>query len=122
MSIFPDLPGVKIEATYRPEFSTLIRRSTAGNEYRVAQRSAPKWRIALAFEFLRAGAESELQTLVNFFLARKGTFEAFEFTHPDNAITGQGVTLTVRFVNDAQDFERFLDDLWSARKVELATL
>jgi len=47
----------------------------------------------MSFEFLRAGAEQELQALEGFFLARRGKFDTFLYHDPDenNVLTGAAV-------------------------------
>lgn len=114
---FPTLPGLAMAVTRRPEFRTLVKESASGREYRAALRPMPRWRYTIQFEVLRAGAEAELQALVDFFVARQGAFDSFLFTPP-----GEASALLVRFVLDYQDFERFAAELWSARKVELISL
>lgn len=103
--------------TRRPEFRTLVKQAASGREYRAALRPAPIWRYTIQFEVLRAGAEAELQGVIDFFVARQGAYDSFLFTPP-----GEAAALSVRFAQDYQDFERFAADLWSARKVELVSL
>jgi uncharacterized protein (TIGR02217 family) len=190
-AVYPSLPGLEPTVRKLPEFSTLIRRSVSGNEVRASQRAYPLWEFVLGYEVLRGGVELELQTLVDFFCARRGAFDSFRFTDPDDCTvtgqqfgTGDGATLqfqlvrsmiaggflepvmnlngaptiykagveqsagyTVsatgmvtfdaapaigaaltwdgayyfrcRFQRDSSEFERFLEDLWKNKKVEL---
>ena len=88
--IFPTLPGLSWGMEWVAQFSTKIQTATSGKEYRSGLMSSPVYSLKLQYEFLRAGAERELQILVNFFLARQGAFDNFLFVHPnDNAVTDQ---------------------------------
>src|SRR5258706_7970649 len=76
--------------TWRPGFRTRIRESVSGSEVRASDRVYPKHKLNLAFEFLRSGADQELQKIVGLFLANHGAFDTFLISHPeDNAVTDQ---------------------------------
>lgn len=88
--VFPVLPGLKWGIKRYPEFKTTVHQALSGREYRLAQRSYPKWHWELSYEFLRAGAEAELQTLVGMFLRHRGAFDSFRFLDlDDNSVTDQ---------------------------------
>lgn len=191
-AVFPDLPGLKIEASRIPNFSTKIQAVASGNETRAAFMLYPLWTFRLAFEVLGHGLQGDdLNTLQGFFLARRGQFDSFLYLDPsDNAVadmsfgTGNGsatqfqltrrcssgfpfdepvqnlkfltnikaagsvttaysisgtglvtfnsppangaaLTWTgqfyyrCRFLQDMAEFEQFLQDLWSLKKLEL---
>ena len=194
---FPSMPGLRWGSVKTPMWSTKIQRSANGRELRASYYSAPLYTIDLSFEVLRSGALAELQTMVGFFNARRGSFESFRYLDPeDNAVINQpfaiaqdgqtqyqlvrtyggyvepvlapellgsgavsifvggalqtpgthytlsvgglvtfsapptpGQALTwsgqfyyrVRFGQDSANFERFLYQLWSLRKIELQT-
>ena len=193
--IFPDLPGIKWEATLTPIWKSVIQESVSGREIRASLMTYPRYRISLAYEFLRAGGGAdELATLVGFFNAHRGAGLDFLWLDPDDNVvtdepfgTGDGAALSfqlsrdrggfrepvralkgsvviksagsvvtqpasvavssagavtftappapaagltwsgefykrVRFMRDEMDFDRFLQDLWSAKKVELITV
>jgi uncharacterized protein (TIGR02217 family) len=85
-AVFPTLPGLKFGVRRSPTFSTNIKTSVSGREYRAANMAAPRYHYRLAFEFLRdqrAGLD-ELRTLVGFFNARQGAFDSFLFADPDD--------------------------------------
>lgn len=88
-AVYPDLIGAKIEVTSVPMFRTRILEGVSGSEVRAADMTYPKYRIGLVYEFLRqAAAFNELQTIAGFYLARRGAFDSFLYTHPaDNATT-----------------------------------
>ncbi|NTV01937.1 MAG: DUF2460 domain-containing protein [Chlorobiaceae bacterium] len=88
--LFPTLPGLEWGGTKEPKFSTQISPHVSGREVRASNYAYPIWTWELSYEFLRAGAEAELQTLMGFFLARSGSFDTFLYDDPDenNALTG----------------------------------
>lgn len=104
-AVFPSLPGLKWGRRKTPHFSTIVRRAVTGREVRAARMSYPLWDFVLGYEVLRAGAEAELQTLVDFFCARKGSFDSFLYTDPSDCVvsgqqfgTGDGVTTQFQLV------------------------
>jgi len=196
-AIFPSVPGLKWGSVKTPMWSTKVQRAASGRELRASYYSAPLYKISLSYEVLRSGALGELQTMVGFFNARRGSFDSFRYLDPeDNTVfaqfigvgngsrtqfqlvraygdfvepvlapqlTGLGAvsiavndvvqtlgthyTLSVgglvtfsspppsghaitwsglfyyrvRFLQDSADFERFLHQLWSLKKIELQT-
>lgn len=197
-AIFPQhLPGLKWGTVKTPMWSTGIQKAASGREMRADFYSHPLYKISLSYEVLRSNALAELQTMVGFFNARRGSFESFLYLDPeDNAVQDQNfgtvvagqnryqlvrtlggyaepvyapqlavhgaappviraagvvqsgatvgadgvVTFTTlppvgaaltwsggffwrcRFLQDTVDFERFLHQLWSLRKIELRTI
>lgn len=91
-AVYPDLAGLDIAVTKRPSFSTKIQRSVSGHEARAAMQAYPLWTLSLAYNVLRSGAERELQSIVGFFLARRGAWDSFLFLDPDDsAVTDQAL-------------------------------
>lgn len=89
-AVFPDLPGADIKVRKTPIWNTRIQTAVSGRELRTAYYSYPLYKISLSFNFLRAGAEAELQNLVGFFNARKGSFDSFLYTDPiDHTVAAQ---------------------------------
>lgn len=89
-AIFPSLPGLKWGTTKTPEWKTIIQESVSGKELAASLMTYPRWLYTLSYEFLRSGAELELQTLVGFFNARRGKFDDFLYLDPDdNSVTVQ---------------------------------
>ena len=80
------MPGLKWGSVKTPMWSTKIQRSASGRELRAAYYSAPLWKISLSYEVLRSGALAELQTMVGFFNARKGSFDSFLYSDPEDHI------------------------------------
>lgn len=89
-AIFPVLPGLAWGATREPMWRTAGAASASGMEQRAGYMSYPRWRIKLTYEFLRAGAPAELQTLLGFFNARGGDRDSFLWPDPiDHTATDQ---------------------------------
>jgi uncharacterized protein (TIGR02217 family) len=106
---FPDLPGLGWSVTKSPRFSTRIQTSVSGRELRLADQFSPIWEWTLTYEILRdphdtrqgqglGSGYDELRQLAGFFLARRGSFEAFLFKDPSDHLvqeqyfgTGDGI-------------------------------
>lgn len=90
-AVFPSLPGLLIDVgrhVLAPPVK--VRTSPARREFRARDATLPLYRYTLKYEFLRAGAQAELQSLVGFFNSRGGAFDDFLFTDPvDNTVTDQ---------------------------------
>lgn len=192
-AVFPPFPGIKWGGTKTPVWKTITHESVSGMELRTALMTYPRYRISLSYEVLRAGAAAELQGLIGFFNARRGSWDDFLWLDPGDhaatlaqfgtgdgvktqftmarpfggflepvsdfvsapaiyvggvlktpgthySITGGRITFVsapavgaaltwsgqfykrVRFARDETEFEEFLQDLWSAKKVELITV
>lgn len=87
--IFPELPGLKWGVRRAPVFSTTVKRSVGGREYRALNQLYPTYRYKFSFEFLRDQRKGvdELRTLVGFFNARRGSYDSFLFDDPDDNAT-----------------------------------
>ena len=95
-AVYPALLGAKIDVISAPMFRTRIQESVSGSEVRAADMSYPKYRLGLAYEFLREGAAFlELQTIAGFFLARRGAYDSFLFTHPADNATGADMLFAI---------------------------
>ncbi|WP_338847896.1 DUF2460 domain-containing protein [Massilia sp. W12] len=78
--VFPDLPGIDWQTSFRPRFKTQIKTAASGQEFRAAVMANPLYNITLHAEFLSAtSADRHWQTLLGFFNGRQGAFEAFNF-------------------------------------------
>jgi uncharacterized protein (TIGR02217 family) len=85
-AVFPDLPGIDIKVRKTPIWNTRVQRAVSGRELRTAFYSYPLYKLAISYNFLRAGAEAELQAIVGFFNARKGSFDNFLFSDPLDSV------------------------------------
>lgn len=111
--VFPDLPGLGWSVTRAPQFATRTQKAISGRELRLAAQLVPIWEWTLAYDFLRDQNDiresgglgvgyDELRTLVGFFLARNGSFQAFLYVDPTdwtiaNQTIGVGDGLTTTF-------------------------
>lgn len=116
---FPTLPGTKMEVTRTVLWNTKIHKSPSGREQRVGYYSAPLHEFELNIEVMRQGtfagqAFTEARTLADFYNARKGSLEAFNFTDPLD-----GTVRLVRFAEDKLPMKRLMLNLWDATKVKL---
>lgn len=94
-AVLPKFPGLKWGTVKTAMWSTKVQKSASGRELRASYYSYPDWKISLGYEVLRSGALAELQTMVGFFNARKGSYDSFLYEDPeDYAATNQqfGVT------------------------------
>ena len=195
-AVYPPMPGLSWPVAKIPQWSTRAQTSVSGKEIRVSFMSYPIWQFTLTYDVLRSGVQKEYQQLVDFFNARRGSWDSFLFNDVlDNSVTaeqfgsGDGVatafqllrriyaggfsepvqnlnnapsifvnsvlkTVTtdytigttgivtftsppaaaaaltwtgtfyyrVRFLKDMLDFEEFMLDLWSLKKVELRSV
>ena len=105
-AVYPALPGIAWPVSKQPAFSTAIKTSVSGKEYRAAFMQYPLWTFELTYEYLRNGiAGNDLATLSGFFLARQGSFDSFLFTEPSDCAVadqqiglGDGITTTFQLI------------------------
>ena len=76
-AVLPTLPGLEWEVRQTPTFSTDVHASLSGKEVAYQYMQYPVWEFETSYEFLRAGAELELQTLCGFFLVHGGRFDTW---------------------------------------------
>jgi len=90
-AVFPTLAGVAWPKPKAPIWKTTVQQAVSGRELRAAFRQYPLYKFTLTHDFLRADStNAELQTLLGFFNARKGSWDSFLYTDPlDNAVTAQ---------------------------------
>lgn len=81
--IYPDLPGLAPNVSRAPSWSNDVKPARSGKRYARAHWSYPRWTFKLQYEFLRSGAEQELQTLVGFFNQHAGDYDTWLFRDPD---------------------------------------
>lgn len=105
-AIYPDLPGIDVRVRKTPIFNTLLQETVSGREAAASFMAYPKWKFSIRYNVLRSAPEfSELQTLMDFFLARRGRFDSFLFTDPDDSSvadepfgTGDGATASFQLI------------------------
>lgn len=113
--IFPELKGLAFEVHKKPNFSNKIVVHTSGAETATSYWENPKWDYTLTYDYLPDRpvevGETDLKTMMGFFLARRGRFEAFLFKDPDDyqvvegfQKTFDGVTLEFNLVRGMGGF------------------
>lgn len=84
MAIFPELCGLSWDVTKTPEFFTLSKTSPSGVDIAASLSAYPRWHFSLSYEYLRAGAEGELEKLLGFFLSCRGNAVDFLYRDPSD--------------------------------------
>lgn len=111
--IFPLLPGQLFVTGKSPGWSTTVKRSRSGREFRIQEWSAPEWRFRVSYEFIREKppTQRELSQLFGFFNARAGRAGTFFYWDPsDHAVTeqqigvGDGTTTQFQLTRTMGDF------------------
>ena len=122
--LFPKIRGLAWNIVKTPTFSTEIQESLAGREVRLQNFQNPIWEFTLKYEYLQndpklrdENAQTPLETLVGFFLARGGQFDDFLLNESDltgrleDSVysgqpigTGDGVTRTFQMVRNIGGF------------------
>lgn len=109
--IFPSLPGIGIKRSRTPIWKTTVHETVSGRTAALSAMTYPRWRYKLSFEFLRAGAEAELQALIGLFNQMHGRADTFLFQdEDDNTVThqgfgtGNGLTTQYRLVRELGGF------------------
>lgn len=96
--------------TEKIDFKTLVSKYESGAEQRRAKWAYPLRSFVLQFEM--SDWETEAEEILNFFIARKGSFEAFQWDNPND-----GATYTVRFLEDFLNLARFAYKLYSLGEI-----
>ena len=74
MSTFPESPAPIYPLIVEPEWRTLTSDFDGGGEQRRQKQLFPKYNVTVSYGAL---SESDMQTLWDFYMARKGAYEAF---------------------------------------------
>lgn len=92
-AVYPILPGLTYDVTRTPTWSTTTKKATSLRSYRNANASYPIYHYKLSYDVLRQTiGYTEMAILAGFFNARKGGFDSFLFTDPDdNSVTLQAI-------------------------------
>ena len=97
--------------TERVQFKTLKSNYESGVVQRRAKQAYPLRIFVL--QFLMLDWETEAQEIFDFFIARKGSYEAFEWVNPND-----DVTYNVTFMEDFVDLARFAYNLYSLGEIQ----
>ncbi|MDE1901010.1 MAG: DUF2460 domain-containing protein [Alphaproteobacteria bacterium] len=74
---FPLPPGLGWSVHVAPKFKTRVADHVSGREIRTAWQQYAIYDLTLTFEVLRGDATQEIQTLMGFFMARRGQYDTF---------------------------------------------
>jgi hypothetical protein len=91
--VFPmSLLGLTWDVKKRPIFSNKVATHTSGKETATSYYQNPKWEYTLTYEYLpdiaKQVGDTDLHTILGFFLNRHGRFDTFLFNDPDdNTVT-----------------------------------
>ena len=83
-AVFPELRGLSWDVAKTPEFFTLSKVSPSGVDITASLSAYPRWHFSLSYEYLRAGAEGELEKLLGFFLSCRGNAVDFLYRDPSD--------------------------------------
>lgn len=82
--VFPKLAGQAWPIEREARWSTEIRESLSGREFRAGAMSTPRWLYRLKFDVLRQQAENEAAQLLGFFNLHRGALDSFLFEDEDD--------------------------------------
>ena len=102
---FPSSPGPEFIYEEELDFLTIISELEGQQEQRRSKRSFPRRTFRLLWKVL---SSAEVDILFDFYIARKGSFEAFNFVNLNDS-----VTFIVRFELDKMSKQRFSGALFS---------
>lgn len=118
--VFPALPGVAVERSRGPVWKSSAQESISGKVRAITAYTYPRWKYKLSFEFLRAGAQAELQQIVGFFNKHRGRVDTWLFLDEDDCTAtaqqiglGDGVTTTFQLVRDYGGYIEPISDVQS---------
>jgi hypothetical protein len=120
LPIFPTLSGQSRSVRYRPSFQSRVAPHVSGRETRAASTTQALWDIEMTFDILRAGAASDLATLVSFYGSLAGAANLFYLPIP--SALGAGAGLVCRFNDDQIDVEEFGQRLFSTGTLRLKNI
>jgi len=120
--VFPRLPGISIERSRSPYWDSKVQRSVSGKSVGFTAYTYPLWRYKLKFEFLRSGAQTELQQVVGLFNRVYGQADTFLFLDDDDSVAtdqvigyGDGATRSFRLTRAYGDF---IEPLAKAKQID----
>lgn len=127
-AVLPTLPGLEWNVKKSPMFRTKIQSAVSGKELRSSFMAYPLWKFRLSYSVLRSAAEfAELQTLLGFFLQRRGSFDTFLYTDPDdNSVTdhsfgtGNGTTAGFQLLRTLGGFAEPVQNLNGTPTIKVA--
>lgn len=112
MVYFPTITNRERTIIRIPMFSTLVINYGNKVEQRLALDSSVRYKFEVTWESKLT--EAEVNAIKDFYVARKGSFEAFYWVNPED-----NVTYTVRFSEDLINITYFHYQLYELDKVTL---
>lgn len=118
--VFTPPPGLSWSVFKIPNMNTLVQTATSGKTTRAQLWANPIWKFKMNWEYLRDGnaTPSDVQSILDFFLARGGSFDTFLYTDPtDNAVTtmnfgtGDGVTVAFQLSRKWANFSESIQNI-----------
>lgn len=82
--VFPKLAGQAWPIEREARWTTEVRETPSGREFRAGSMSTPRWMYRLRFDVLRQGADGELAQLMGFFNLHRGALDSFLFEDEDD--------------------------------------
>lgn len=127
-AVLPTLLGLEWNVKKSPMFRTKIQSSVSGKELRSSFMAYPLWKFRLSYSVLRSAAEyAEMQTLIGFFLQRRGSFDDFLYTDPDDNSatdqsfgTGNGTTAAFQLLRTLGGFAEPVQNLNGTPTIKVA--
>lgn len=108
-ALYPtSLPGLSWDVSKKPKFNNKVAEHTSGKETRTSYWQNPRWEYTVTYEYLPdiGTGPTDLKSLLGFFLARKGDFDAWLFTDPDDHLVTAGYQTTFDGVTTQFDLVR----------------
>jgi uncharacterized protein (TIGR02217 family) len=84
--IFPVSPNMSYSIVKRPNWSTLIKKSSSGKEQRASYYSTPIWEFEFPYGSIIG---SDIDVLIGFVNLLRGAWDTFYFKDPLNRVIGQ---------------------------------
>jgi hypothetical protein len=88
------LPGLAFDVIKKPIFSTKIAEHVSGEETATSYFQNPKWEYKLTYDYLpdipKSVGDTDLHTLMGFFLTMRGRGDTFLFEDPDDHVVTTG--------------------------------
>jgi len=120
LSNFPNVKGRSWSQHFSPIYSVPACLHASGRQSRIATSSSPNWEIELKYDVLTMDVVQDLQSIFGFFLASVGRFLPFYLEVP--AELGMGDKLICRFDEDEEDFEEFMNRVFTLQSLKLVSV
>ena len=106
-AVFPSrIRGITWTVLRTPGFDTIEQEAPSGSAVRIAQQQNPIWKWQLMWDYLYGAwpgsnnvqaygpANTDIDTLIGFFMARQGKFDDFLYLEPSDQLVGPGIVTT----------------------------